>query len=223
MGGLDKATEAYNWIAAHGGQVLENDGVLENVLLEQTPMGDSTYSGITEAGIVGTVALSFGDLCYFATDTSCWELVDASNSNTTSNKLGICVLAGDINAATRMLLYGKISAVSKFPTLTVGLPVYASTDAGDIQVTAPSGDGTIIRIIGYGNTADELFFCPSSNYYELGTNSLFGTLSMWAIASNATDTIKAYGVILQAAGSPVWVCDNTGDNVQLQEVIDALS
>jgi len=51
-----------------------------------------------------------------------------------------------------------------FPALTVGAPVYIGVTAGDIQTAQPTGTDDVIRIVGYGNTADELFFCPSPDY-----------------------------------------------------------
>ncbi len=143
-----------------------NLGENAGIILDTALSADGKYSGITEGGTAGA-ALVFGDLCYLQTADSRWEKVDANAAATCSNKLGICVLAaaGDASATT-MLLYGKIRADSVFPTLTIGAPVFASTTAGAIQTTAPSGAADIIRIIGYGNTADELHFCPSNDYFE---------------------------------------------------------
>ena len=45
--------------------------------------------------------------------------------------------------------------------------------------------------------------------------------SAWVIASDAPAEIKAYATILQAAGYPVWVCDGTADDVQIQAAITA--
>jgi len=66
-----------------------------------------------------------------------------------------------------MLLIGNIRADAAFPALTVGAPVYIGTTAGDIQVAAPSGTTDIVRIVGYGNTADELYFCPENDWITL--------------------------------------------------------
>lgn len=134
--------------------------------LDAALSADGKYSGITEAGTAGAT-LAFGDLCYLQTSDSRWELVDANAAATCSNKLGMCVLAAASDgSATTMLLFGKIRADAAFPALTIGAPVFASTTAGDVQTTAPSGAADIIRIIGYGNTADELHFCPSNDYFE---------------------------------------------------------
>jgi len=138
-----------------------------SIILDAALSADGKYSGITEAGTAGAT-LAFGDLVYLAVADSRWELVDADAAATAFGKIGICVLAaaGD-GSATLILLYGKVRADAVFPALTIGAPVYAGTTAGDIVTTAPSGSADIVRIVGYGNTADELFFCPSVNYLEL--------------------------------------------------------
>jgi hypothetical protein len=140
----------------------------ENVslLLDAALSADGKYSGICEAGTAGTT-LVFGDLVYLAVADSRWELADADADATSGAvKLGMCVLAAAADAsATTILLWGKIRADSVFPALTVGAPVYVGVTAGDIQTAQPSGTDDVVRIIGYGNTADELFFCPSNDYF----------------------------------------------------------
>jgi len=141
--------------------------------LDAALSADGTWSGITEIGTVGASTLAFGDLCYFNVSTSKWDLAKADVAATSGGvKLGMCVLAGAANAATEMLLYGKINAASKFPTLTIGAVCYISAAtagaivAGATNVTTgqPSGTDNVIRIIGYGNTADELFFSCDQSY-----------------------------------------------------------
>lgn len=151
-------------------------GTFENPMTTQVDMGenagfkldsalsaDGKYSGICEDGIAG-VTLAFADLCYLNDNDSRWELVDANLSDGYNKKLGICVLAAaNDGSSTKMLLWGKIRA-TVFPTLTVGAPVYISETAGDIVVDQPTTSLVCIRIVGFGNTAAELFFCPSSDY-----------------------------------------------------------
>jgi len=136
--------------------------------LDAALSADGKYCGITEDGTAGAT-LAFGDLVYLQTSDSRWELASANDAATGCGfKLGICVLAAAADGnATRVLLYGKVRADTAFPTLTIGAPVYVSTTAGDIQVAAPSGSTDIVRVVGYGNTADELHFCPSNDWFEL--------------------------------------------------------
>jgi hypothetical protein len=137
-------------------QMAENDPLL----LDAAISGDGYYSGICEVGTAGTV-LVFGNLVYLAVADSKWELADANTLALANAKLGICVLAAAENAATTILLWGKVNAASLYPALTIGAKVYVGETAGNIQVAAPTGDTDVIRCIGYANTADELFFCPA--------------------------------------------------------------
>lgn len=135
------------------------------IVLDPTLSADGTYSGIIEAGTAGAT-LAFGDLVYFSVTDSRWELTDADADSTSGAvMIGICVqaAAGD-GSATTILRWGKIRADANFPTLTVGAPAYVSTTPGDIQVAQPSGTDDVIRIVGYGITADVLLFQPSNDY-----------------------------------------------------------
>lgn len=142
----------------------------ENVEIQLTaaPSADGKYSGITEAGTAGAT-LAFGDLVYFQTSDSRWELASADNAAAGCNfKLGICVLAAaNDGSATKVLLFGKVNAATAFPTLTKGAPVYMSTTAGDVQVAAPTDTTDIVRVVGYGNSGDELFFFPDQTWIDL--------------------------------------------------------
>ncbi len=48
-----------------------------------------------------------------------------------------------------------------------------------------------------------------------GTAGALGA-SAWVVSSNAPATIIAFATVCQSAGYPVWVCDGTADEVQLQ-------
>ncbi len=43
--------------------------------------------------------------------------------------------------------------------------------------------------------------------------------SAWVVASDAPAKMRAFAAILQASGDPVWVCDGTADNVQINAAI----
>ena len=62
-----------------------------------------------------------------------------------------------------MLLFGNIRADAKFPTMTIGSPMYVGETAGAIQVAIPTGADNVIRRVGFALTADELFFNPSQD------------------------------------------------------------
>ena len=134
------------------------------IFLTDSLSDDGKYSGICENGTAGAT-LVFGELCYFNNDDSRWEKVDANLSDGYDKKLGMCVLAAANNGSpTKMLLFGKIRADALFPSLTIGAPVYMSETAGEIVVAQPTTANVAIRIIGFGNTENELYFCPSPDY-----------------------------------------------------------
>jgi hypothetical protein len=136
-----------------------------SIALDPAGSADGAYSGITVTGVAGA-ALAFGDLIYLAAADSRWELVDADSVTTCGAVMtGMCVLAaaGD-GSPTTILLQGIIRADAAFPNLTVGAPVYASTTAGDVQVAAPSGTDDVVHVLGYGMTANEMYFNPSTTY-----------------------------------------------------------
>lgn len=145
--------------------LLEND----SVKLDPALSADGKWNGITVTGTAGAT-LAFGDIVYFAVADSRWELAKADAAATSFGKIGICVLAAAADgSATNILLYGNVRADTAFPALTIGAPVFISAaTAGDITSTAPTGTTNfVVRIVGYGNTADELFFCPDNTYIEL--------------------------------------------------------
>lgn len=134
----------------------ENAGIL----LDQTLSEDGKYSGTAIAGTAGA-ALAFGDLIYLAVADSRWELADADAATTSDRMLGMCVLAAAADGdATRILLMGNIRAAT-LPALTVGAPVYVGETAGDVQLAIPTGADNVIRRVGYGLTAEDLYFNPS--------------------------------------------------------------
>lgn len=137
--------------------------------LDTALSADGKYSGIVEGGVAGTV-LAFGDIAYLVAASTRWNLAVASSATTARGKMGVCVLAATAAAnTTTMLLWGKVRADAKFPTLPVGDPIYLSAGtAGVITGTAVSGTTNyVVRIVGYGNSGDELFFKPDNTYLEL--------------------------------------------------------
>ena len=136
-----------------------------DIKLDAVLSGDETWSGIVLAGTAGDT-LAVGDVCYLQTADTKWELVDGILDGTNVGfklQLGICVLAASADAATEMLVYGKVRSAA-FPAFTVGAPVYLDDTAGDLTVTQPSTTNFAIRIVGYATTAEDLFFNPSNDY-----------------------------------------------------------
>lgn len=149
-----------------GGLQVDDLQLIENksILLDAVLSADGKWSGIAEAGTLGET-VAFGEMVYLKAADSQWYLTDADAEATAGPvKVGCCVVAGVDNGATTILLFGKVRADSKFPALTVAAPVYLSTTPGAVQTAQPSGTDDVIRIVGYGNTGDELDFRPSNDY-----------------------------------------------------------
>lgn len=131
-------------------------------------MADGTFIGETVTGTAGA-ALSFGHLVYLDPTDSRWELVDANAANSSDGDargiLGICVFAatGD-GSATKILLRGMVRSDAIFPTMTVNSPIYVSEIAGGVTGTIPTTTDVVQRAVGFGFTADVLYFCPNTHY-----------------------------------------------------------
>lgn len=155
--------DAVSAVEAAGLTFAENKGIILDAVLS----ADGKYSGFVEAGTAGAT-IAFGDIVYLLAADSEWYLTDADAEATAGPvKIGICVEASTDGNTTTILLWGKVRADAVFPTLTISAPAYIGVTPGDIQVAAPTGTDDILRIIGYGNTANTLFFCPDNTYIKL--------------------------------------------------------
>lgn len=140
----------------------------ENASIAHDPAlsADGKYTGLTITGTAGAT-VAFGDLITLDKDDSRWELVDISAAAAATGDgrgiLGMAVSAGNDGDTITILLNGVIRADANFPTLTIGAGVYAST-TGDVVVAQPSTADYVIRIIGFGLTADSMYFNPENDW-----------------------------------------------------------
>ncbi len=152
-------------VEAAGLTFVENKGINLDAALS----ADEKWSGISEAGVAGAT-LDFGDCIYQVASDAQWELAKADVAATSDGKLGINVSVAQKTAgqAIEVLLIGKVRSDADY-AFSVRRPVYISAaTAGDLTTTIPTGTTDfVVRIVGYGNTADELFFCPDKSYVEL--------------------------------------------------------
>lgn len=157
-----------NVLTLSGGTLTGTITLGENTSIALDPAGsaDGKWSGETVAG-TGGATIAFGDLVTLDKDDSRWELVDisvaAAATGDARGVLGMAVTSSTDGGALTVLLDGIIRADANFPTLTIGAPVYAST-TGDVVVTQPTTADHVIRVVGFGLTADEMRFNPSSDY-----------------------------------------------------------
>ena len=163
--GYTGATEAGSLPLAGGTMTGDIQLGETDIKLDAVLSADEKWSGVTMTGTAGAT-LAVGDVCFLQTADSKWELVDGILDGTDLGfklQLGICVLAANADAATEMLVYGKVRSAA-FPTFTVGAPVYLSDTAGDLVVAQPSSANFCIRVCGYAITAEDLLFAPSPDY-----------------------------------------------------------
>ena len=147
----------------------ENAGLVLDAALS----ADGKYSGVVEAG-TSAAALAFGEVCYRVTAGGKWNLARGAAADVgtvvATGELGMCVLAAvGADAATTMLLFGKVRADALFDTFTVGAPVYLSAaTAGKTVSAAPTGTTDFtVRKLGFAEDANTVFFRPSDDYITL--------------------------------------------------------
>ena len=122
-----------------------------------TAEGDIVYMG-------GTTSMTTGAIYHFKSDGT-WELADADAASTSDGLLGVALgAASDTNG---VLLRGMVT-LDHDPG-AVGDVLYLSTTAGDCSATAPSGNGDIVRVIGYCLDASngQIWFNPDNTFVEV--------------------------------------------------------
>lgn len=138
-----------------------------SIALDPAGSADGKYSGITVTGTSGYTQ-SFGDVVYLDPTDSRWEQTDANaaagaNGDCRGN-IGIVVSAGTDGNACTILLQGIIRADANFPTFTVNEPIYISETASELTLTAPTTTDAVVRTLGFGLTANEMYWNPSPDY-----------------------------------------------------------
>ena len=122
-----------------------------------THEGDVVYFG-------GTTSMTTGALYHYKSDGT-WETADANAASTCDGLLAIALgAASDTNG---MLLRGMVT-LDHDPG-AVGDVLFASTTAGDITATAPSGNNDIVRVVGYCLHASngQIWFNPDGTFVEV--------------------------------------------------------
>ena len=108
--------------------------------------------------------MTAGAIYHYKSDGT-WELADADAASTSDGLLAVAL--GASSDADGMLLRGMVT-LDHDPG-AVGDVLYLSTTAGDATATAPSGNGDIVRIIGYCLDASngQIWFNPDSTFVEV--------------------------------------------------------
>ena len=125
--------------------------------------GDIVYfgTGATDG------SLTAGKIYYYKSDGA-WALTDA---NATATSAG--VLSGVALAATSgygVLLRGMVKLAADIQGADdVGSPLYLSEEAGEVDATAPSASGDVVRVVGYciSPSTEVIWFNPDHTWVEV--------------------------------------------------------
>jgi len=120
-------------------------------------IGDVVYFGSTTGMTIGKI--------YYYTSSGTWALADADSASTAKGMLGVAL--GTASNSHGVLLRGMVT-IANDPG-NVGEPVFLSTTAGAGQSSAPTGNGDIVRVIGYSlhATNGAMYFNPDNTFVEV--------------------------------------------------------
>lgn len=119
--------------------------------------GDIVYFG-------GTTSMTAGGIYHYKSDGT-WEKADADAAANCDGLLAVALgAASDTNG---MLVRGMVT-IANDPG-AVGDVLFLSTTAGQATATAPSGNGDIVRVIGYCLDASngQIYFNPDGTFVEV--------------------------------------------------------
>ena len=108
---------------------------------------------------IGTLGLTVGTV-YMWNGTE-WGDANAGAVGTADGLMGVATASA---AAPDVLVSGIIQMSV---TATVGDPLYLDTSNGLLTATAPSGNGEIVRVMGYKLDTNRVYFNPSSDWFEI--------------------------------------------------------
>lgn len=174
-------------------------------------LGPGEYSGEITYG-KAKEALAEGDLC--VNYGYGWYQADADSVTYAIGDLAICCDGLSSETWGVFLVYGYAGGFSFSPGYN---PVYMSTTDGDVTQTAPSGDGDVVRIVGYaGRDSSSLWFEPDSTYYVVDASGQIASADGIRIAPyNDIENITANHTIVAADSGRIFT--NKGDvDTQLQ-------
>jgi hypothetical protein len=151
------ATTAAAGNHAHSGTYQPASATIIDAVTEiAEPASDVTATGLRESIIPGE-SVAFGNLLYLKSDGKFWK-ADADAAATMPG-MRLALETKDADAACKVLVLGRARDDSW--NWTVGGLIYASTTAGALTQTAPSGTGDQVQVVGIAYHADKIWFSPS--------------------------------------------------------------
>jgi hypothetical protein len=142
------------------GNIVIDDGA--NITFDNAPASDHNTAGVLTSYTAGE-SLVFGDFCYVKVDGKLWKADADAAATLPIVAMAAATIAGD--AAGNFLTYGW--ARDDTWAWTVGGIVYASTTAGALTQTQPSGNGDQVQAVGVATHADRIFFSPALTVVEV--------------------------------------------------------
>ena len=148
-------------ITADANGVSIHTGASLSGLANDTGFGEIVYWGTEDS----TDTLAAGRLMYMATDSK-WKYADADAVATTNTLLAIA-LGTAVSDGLLIKGYFKLNSYIE-GSFAAGAPCYVSEASGEVDFTAPSAAGDVVRIIGHGTSeTNVILFDPSNDYVEL--------------------------------------------------------
>ena len=132
-----------------------------------TGLADNTGGGdvVTFGGEDGSDTLAAGKLMYLHSGGD-WKYADADAAATSGPVLLGIALGTSVSDG--ILLRGFFDAATIQGAFIKGATCYVSENAGDIDFTAPSGTGDVVRVVGWAtDVANVIYFNPSGNWVEI--------------------------------------------------------
>ena len=149
--------------ATTSGTTFHTKLIAKNRVLAKTTNSDANFDGdVVYFG--GTTSMDAGKI-YYLNSSGNWALADADAESTAKGMLGVALgAASDTNG---VLIRGMVT-LDHDPG-TIGDTVFLSTTAGQASSTAPSGNGDIIRVVGYclDSTNGQIYFNPDGTFVEV--------------------------------------------------------
>ena len=137
--------------------------IAKNRVLAKTSNTDASFDGdVVYFG--GTTSMDAGKI-YYLNSSGNWALADADAESTAKGMLAVAL--GSASDTNGMLIRGMVT-LDTDPG-TIGDTLFLSTTAGVATSTAPSGNGDIVRVIGYclDSTNGQIYFNPDGTFVEV--------------------------------------------------------
>ena len=162
IGGIFR--NVFSWIRIRGGSIagVTLSASVDALTFPTTIAADHSANGIVISSVAGE-NLAFGDLCYRKSDGKYWK----ADANAASTMPGAVMALETISAAASGSFLKIGFARDDSWSWTVGGLIYASTDAGGLTQTAPSGSGDQVQVVGYAYSATVVYFNPDGTLIEV--------------------------------------------------------